>query len=275
MRTGRIFLITVLMMGSFVVGAIAAANIEKVEAFLRRDFTVYVDGSRVDVGPVLIYNNTSYLPLKRVGELIGADVIWNGENKGIYVNPRFAGQPENPNVSEDGLETIRLAQPYAYLGEYRGATYPLLTNRTFEGVMYYRDMDIQRMGIQTAGLTKAKEQLTGELYVLESEVAAIGGGQIRQTFSYEPIVVGEQDAGKQKAIKDFIDYLPEQIQFLNRDNPEFIYYYPQILIVDAKGDDVYHMLSQERGTFVRYELTLSQNRDGNWRVFKYNTVNLE
>src|SRR5690606_11313537 len=96
----RVALIALLMVSCFTAGAYAASNVEKIEAFLRHDFRVFLDGKEADVGPVLVYGGRSYLPLAKTAELLGVDVKWQESNKGIYVNSRFVGQPGAPSSNE-------------------------------------------------------------------------------------------------------------------------------------------------------------------------------
>ncbi len=65
------------------VGASAAGVIQKIEAELRPDFTIKVDGktqtfknANGDVVYPLLYDGTTYLPVRAIGELMGKTVYW-------------------------------------------------------------------------------------------------------------------------------------------------------------------------------------------------------
>lgn len=86
--------IAVLMAGvcavGFTLGAVADDFIDDIEAQLRRDFTVKVDGEvkefknkQGDVVYPLLYDGTTYLPLRAIGELMGKTVFWYENDKRI------------------------------------------------------------------------------------------------------------------------------------------------------------------------------------------------
>lgn len=80
----------VVAISSFAVGAMSKNIVEKIEAELRGDFTVYVDGKKQTfrdvngnvVDPVL-YEGTTYLPVRAIGELMGKTVYWYQDEKKI------------------------------------------------------------------------------------------------------------------------------------------------------------------------------------------------
>ena len=85
-----VLLAIVLVVTSFAVGVLSKGIIEKIEAELRGDFTVYVDGKKQnfkdvngnEVQPIL-YEGTTYLPVRAIGELMGKKVYWYQEDKKI------------------------------------------------------------------------------------------------------------------------------------------------------------------------------------------------
>ena len=80
----------VIAVSSFAVGAMSKSIVEKIEAELRGDFTVYVDGKKQTfrdvngkvVDPIL-YEGTTYLPVRAIGELMGKTVYWYQDEKKI------------------------------------------------------------------------------------------------------------------------------------------------------------------------------------------------
>lgn len=85
-----IILAGVLVLTSFSVGVLSKGLVEKIEAELRGDFTVYVDGVKQNfkdvngnkVDPIL-YDGTTYLPVRAIGELMGKKVYWYQDEKKI------------------------------------------------------------------------------------------------------------------------------------------------------------------------------------------------
>ncbi|MBQ3055636.1 MAG: hypothetical protein IJC88_05990 [Oscillospiraceae bacterium] len=78
---------TVLLLGSVAY----AANTKTIEAFYN-NIKIYVDGVKIEpkdatgktVEP-FIYNGTTYLPVRAVGEAIGKTVAWDGATQSVYL----------------------------------------------------------------------------------------------------------------------------------------------------------------------------------------------
>ncbi len=50
--------------------------------------TALVDGYAIEVGRIFLRNNTTYVPLRAVANLLGADTIWNGNSRPIQLVER-------------------------------------------------------------------------------------------------------------------------------------------------------------------------------------------
>lgn len=80
----------IVAVSSFAVGAMSKGVIEKIEAELRGDFTVVIDGKvqtfrdveGKKVDPIL-YEGTTYLPVRAIGEIMGKRVYWYQDEKRI------------------------------------------------------------------------------------------------------------------------------------------------------------------------------------------------
>ena len=85
------FLAAVTLVGG---GVFAAQRSEMIEVFYD-DIEIYVDGQKVDpkdangqsVQP-FIYNGTTYLPVRAVGNAIGKEVAWDGVEKVVYLGAK-------------------------------------------------------------------------------------------------------------------------------------------------------------------------------------------
>ncbi|MBR5536086.1 MAG: PepSY domain-containing protein [Clostridia bacterium] len=80
----------VIAISSFAVGAMSKSLVEKIDAELRGDFTVVIDGKKQTfrdvegkiVDPIL-YEGTTYLPIRAIGEIMGKTVYWYQDEKRI------------------------------------------------------------------------------------------------------------------------------------------------------------------------------------------------
>ncbi|MBP1961299.1 stalk domain-containing protein [Paenibacillus aceris] len=249
----KITILGTLMGTCFTAGVYAQDVLQRVDAYLRSDFNVVVNGQQVKLAnPPLIYNNSSYLPVKELGSYLGAVVNWQDSTKTIYINPRInPGQPEEGN--ETNYTNIVFQYPIVQYFDYLGATYPVLTNMTEQA--YYRLTDVERMGVKTAGMRKAKEKYSEELYVGEDELKKVWGNNPPQISyaNYDAVtIIGEKDPVKRKAINDYV----ESFRYYELDKVQFA---TSPIIVDALPElNTYSYLLSENGHYYRTTLKLTQ-----------------
>lgn len=93
-----------------ILGAAAAAGTSRqITATLRPDITVRVDGvtqtitdSNGDVTAPIIYNGTTYLPVKSIGQILGQSVTWDGRTNTVNItDPNTpATAPSTPSSAD-------------------------------------------------------------------------------------------------------------------------------------------------------------------------------
>ncbi|WP_281887935.1 stalk domain-containing protein [Paenibacillus sp. YYML68] len=197
-RTHRVLLLAGLISGAFTAGVYAENVLQRVDAYLRPDFNIVVDGKPVTLESApLVYQDKSYLPLAELSKRLGASIYWKGESKTIYINSRINDEQQQEDGSQT-FELLELTNPQSTIVEYLGAKYPVLLtyNSKASGShgLYYREKDVRRMGIDTNGLAKAKDRLTEETFVPEKELQQRWRQRPTQTYAsgYEAYVIADE-----------------------------------------------------------------------------------
>lgn len=266
-------LLTLLMGGCFAAGAAASNGIEKVEAFLRPDFKVVVNGvvAQLD-NPVLIYNETSYLPVKAVGTLFGAQVNWDGQTNSIYVDPSFPDKPVVPDTTE--YSEIRMQQTYGNKVNFRGREYGMLSVTTSTDT-YYRVIDLARMGIDTRGVPKVKEEYTGFLFIKQEEAYKLWGSIPEMYATYEPVTSGVYDTALRDKLLDWAtNYLPE----LGKQYPEMYPDHPYVYFIDAvegRSNWFYMLGRNNRDEMPVFVMEYVKDKDEKWQQKSYQGINIK
>jgi hypothetical protein len=208
-RIAKSLAFTLVMGVCFTAGAYADDALVKVEAYLRPDFTVKVNGRAVALpDPPLIYNNSSYLPLKVLGLLLGAEVNWDEATKSILVSPNPSGgvpggqNPGNPGESGLGYREIKLGDVIRYNLIYNNVSYPALANLIGSSA-YFRWSDLQLMPFDLSGVILHTEKATKETYVHVDQVIPKWGGKVTMGIKNEPIYTGNYTPGQRKSIESF------------------------------------------------------------------------
>lgn len=252
-RYQRVLILAGLISGAFTAGVYAQDILQRVDAYLRPDFQVVLDGTPIQLeNPVLVYNDSSYLPLKELAQRLGTNIYWKGDTKTIYINSRINPEqrPEEQNITYEALE---LSNPYSVMMNYLGADYPVLltynakasSSGAYNNGVYYREKDAKRMGIDTSGLAKAKDRLTNETFISEKELQKRWRQAPRQVYGsgYEAYVIADELHSKKLAL------LRSQIKGMASIKFGDVESYTKPIMVekDLKKDkeDVYHFLYLE------------------------------
>jgi hypothetical protein len=253
----KVALMVGLMTASFGAGVWADGAIEKVEAYLRKDLTIKVNGEIMNLSdkPPIIYNDNSYLPIRALGEALDADIVWEDSTQTIFVNKgKYDIQP-GPDEEDAEYDTIELGSMYGLEFQYLGRSYPVFING-YIGVEYYRLKDIQRMGVNVGPLKKVKERITGDLYVSAAEVEKAWKEKPVIGYTYSPLVVGETD---KKKIEAMITYNPTQLY----PDMDFSYYVPMtIFVIDAaEQENEYVALGYRENGYYKIKYKLSSRNE--------------
>ena len=272
MRIRRIVFLAGLLLIGFVSGAaVAATNIEKVEAFIRRDFTVYVDGKKTDT-QVLVYNSRAYLHLGEIGKALGAEVRWDERNKSIYVTPvrYILPDPEqNPNIA-----SITMTSVQGFLVSYLGKTVPVLGIQTtdYSAGFYYRVKDLKELNVNLTGLQLVEEARTKELYVSAKELEKVWSVPPSFSYVYDKLVFGKFEKEQMEVVEDYIRILPDLYKAMKTKDPVFpeLDYVPYITVysIDALPNNEFRILALESAYggnyYMHYWLKLDKNVLDKW-----------
>ena len=166
-------------------GAVSQANVQ-----LRPDMTILIDGKEQtfynvegrEVQPIL-YDGTTYLPVRAIGEIMGKNVDWNQDSltvtlSGKRTTPATAGTPDKDAAVQDAAAEVRDDFTIVLDGEIRTFTdvngktvYPLLYNgstylplRAIGGIMGKRvDWDGETKTVTLSGsLVTDADTFSGE-----------------------------------------------------------------------------------------------------------------
>jgi hypothetical protein len=232
-RWKRIVLLGAMLSGAFTAGAYAQDVLQRVEAYLRPDFNIVINGKLVALeGPTLVYDDKSYLPLKEISKLLGANIIWKGDTQTIFINSLINAE-QQASENDQIYEEIKMFNPSSVTLQYLGMEYPMLQtqhqpeNGSYSYDTYYRAKDVRRMGVDTSGLKKSKERFTGELFINEKELQRAWKQKPTQIYasgaeSY--IIAGEVHTKKLETLKTYVK------ETATLKLPEFTIYQKPIMI---------------------------------------------
>ncbi len=107
-RSALIFASAALAIG-LGIGAVAASVVKDIKAQLRPDFTVVIDGKKQNFKNVkgekvypILYEGTTYLPVRAIGELMGKTVYWYEDEKRIELTDKQAATVTDADVIVPG-----------------------------------------------------------------------------------------------------------------------------------------------------------------------------
>jgi len=152
------------VIGATLTGSMAiAANTTTLYNVLANGIKIVVDGKKLNptdangnrVEPI-IYNGTTYLPVRAVADALGKSVYWDGPNYTVYLG-EMDGKLEYPTVELENMQSIaashRIAKGKDLVDNY-GNTYDRAVYKT-SGTVYYEYL-----------LNMKYSRLKGTLYVI-------------------------------------------------------------------------------------------------------------
>lgn len=150
------FLTALLAVVLFCLGVGAANIAQRVQADICPHFSVIVDGEKqtftdangAEVYP-LVYNGTTYLPVRAIGNLMGKDVGWDGATSTITLNERTAYAQVKSALTKKEIKFEEVKMAAESIGAADGYKY-----KTDSG-----NIEIYRITDQTL-LSKIKESKT-------------------------------------------------------------------------------------------------------------------
>ena len=135
------------------VGGCAATVIQTVQAELRPDFTIVIDGTertfknvQGEVVDLILYNGSTYLPIRAIGEIMGKDVTWYEDRKRVELSDKKTTVTDADRIVPDG--NAPTAQPQTPAQQ---------TAPAYDGITVERAKEI---ALEKAGLTAADVTFT-------------------------------------------------------------------------------------------------------------------
>jgi hypothetical protein len=128
----------------FIVGAVLSISsaaygsgvLEKVDAYLRPDFKVSVDGAAASLEKApLVYDGSTYLPVRELAELLGKDVKWEERTLTVQMESK-SGKPLTRQ--EAAMRDYALSSGMIYTGDVaRNFKYEGLSGIEYNGIEYF------------------------------------------------------------------------------------------------------------------------------------------
>ena len=148
-------------------GAMASDMIKEIKAQLRPDFTIKIDGEKKtfknvngDIVYPILYDGTTYLPLRAIGEIIGKTVYWYEDDKRIELK-----EEKNSTVTDADVIIIEENEPKPKnppeitLPVEPKPTPQILSKEDFIGTEKAQQIALKKAGITTADVIFKKTEL--------------------------------------------------------------------------------------------------------------------
>lgn len=145
MNKVNVGIITAVAAVSLSIGAVAGGVVENITAELHRDLSIVIDGKTQTFTDVngqtvypIMYNGTTYLPIRAIGGVMGKPVAWDGETETVILGEKDAfhsvvAMPDKGNgvFGSKIMDVTQLTFPYGELKE----------NKTFQNGIRLEDVN--------------------------------------------------------------------------------------------------------------------------------------
>ncbi len=168
-------LVTVILcIASLTVGVFAKSIIEEIKAQLRPDFTIIIDGEEQTfktadgekVYPVL-YEGTTYLPIRAIGEMMGKTVYWYEEDKTIEFKDKKSTVTD-ADVIVDKKDETPTVKPDKTDNEEKPTEKP--ADKKFIGIDKAKSIALKKANLKASEVTFLKAELDADDGVWKYEV---------------------------------------------------------------------------------------------------------
>lgn len=127
-RTIKTIAAGLVVLTAFTAGMAADGLVSEIQAQLRQDMKVVVDGKTQQFTDVngnavypILYNGTTYLPVRAIGNLMGKQVGWDGATMTVTLSDPNSSVPEKTEAGYKLGETLTYIDANIYVGNYLSA----------------------------------------------------------------------------------------------------------------------------------------------------------
>jgi foldase protein PrsA len=195
-------LIIGLSLGSLIAGSAAYASATQIEVVFK-NMKIMFDGveKKSTQGQTFVYNNTTYVPLRFVGEALGKDVTWDEKNQTIWfgtkkVLPVDAITTGKAAIYKGGTLSIQdyttfLSIMQLYTPSYSGS----LTDATFKDQMAKENITLKILAKRGQALTVKtfKDEAAAQLIQLKEQFTQVFGTEVNWDQRLKELKLTEAD----------------------------------------------------------------------------------
>lgn len=174
MKKKRLFAMVLVLVLAFTTGAVAKEVFEIVKAQIRTDFVIEIDGverkfenvSGERVYP-LLYDGTTYLPIRAIGEIMGKEVYWYEADKRI----EFKDKKKGPTVTDADVIIEEGKEPKDKDRKDKKDKEEIFKDKDFIGREKAKEIALKKANFKASDVTFIKVEIDNErgVYVYDIE----------------------------------------------------------------------------------------------------------